>query len=219
MERKTFFEVFPDVKLNSELTEIFEQVEVTRITANRDRTKLRIYIESSRLINKPAILSVENELCRQLKMGKKISVQIMEHYSLSQQYTPKNLFDIYKDSIYTELSQKSALIATMYKKAQFQFLSDSALEMELETHLMTEERMNVIKNTIENIYNIRFNIPLKVVIKKVEAQKDKFKEQKEKKLRNEVEILMSRNKSNKPEKQEEKAQETPERPKIVKSTR
>ena len=44
MERKTFFEVFPDVKLNSELTEIFEQVEVTRITANRDRTKLRIYI-------------------------------------------------------------------------------------------------------------------------------------------------------------------------------
>ena len=32
MERKTFFEVFPDVKLNSELTEIFEQVEVTRIT-------------------------------------------------------------------------------------------------------------------------------------------------------------------------------------------
>lgn len=79
--------------------------------------------------------------------------------------------------------------------------------------------MNVIKNTIENIYNIRFNIPLKVVIKKVEAQKDKFKEQKEKKLRNEVEILMSRNKSNKPEKQEEKAQETPERPKIVKSTR
>ena len=83
MERKTFFEVFPDVKLNSELTEIFEQVEVTRITANRDRTKLRIYIESSRLINKPAILSVENELCRQLKMGKKISVQIMEHYSLT----------------------------------------------------------------------------------------------------------------------------------------
>lgn len=70
MERKTFFEVFPDVKLNSELTEIFEQVEVTRITANRDRTKLRIYIESSRLINKPAILSVENELCRQLNDGK-----------------------------------------------------------------------------------------------------------------------------------------------------
>ena len=107
----------------------------------------------------------------------------------------------------------------MYKKAQFQFLSDSALEMELETHLMTEERMNVIKNTIENIYNIRFNIPLKVVIKKVEHKRTNLKNRKEKKLRNEVEILMSRNKSNKPEKQEEKAQETPERPKIVKSTR
>ena len=109
MERKTFFEVFPDVKLNSELTEIFEQVEVTRITANRDRTKLRIYIESSRLINKPAILSVENELCRQLKMGKKISVQIMEHYSLSQQYTPKIYLTYIRIVFIRNISQKSAL--------------------------------------------------------------------------------------------------------------
>lgn len=44
----------------------------------------------------------------------------------------------------------------MYKKAQFQFLSDSALEMELETHLMTEERMNVIKNTIEKYLQYSF---------------------------------------------------------------
>lgn len=219
MESKKFFEALPDLKLNNELYEIFEDVVVTRITANRDKTKLRIYIESSRLINKPAIFAVENEIARQLKTGKKISIQLVEKYHLSKQYTAENLFEIYRESIRVELAAKSTLIATMFKKATVNFLSEEAMEINLETNIITDARMDTLKSTIENIYHDRFGMPLKVIIRKYEPVKDKYKEQNERKLRNEVEILMNRNqKKEQPVKQEETANEA-ERPRIVKASR
>ncbi|MFR4318074.1 MAG: PolC-type DNA polymerase III N-terminal domain-containing protein [Eubacterium sp.] len=46
MEKKKFFEVFQDLRLDQDISDLFEYVNVTRITANSTHTKMRIYIES-----------------------------------------------------------------------------------------------------------------------------------------------------------------------------
>ena len=46
MEKKKFFDVFQTIKLNDELTDMFEYVDITKIATNVDHTKMRIYIES-----------------------------------------------------------------------------------------------------------------------------------------------------------------------------
>ena len=87
MERKKFFDVFPALKLNDNLQAMFEEVYVTRVSSNMSHDKLRVYIESSRLIEKSAIFTVRDEIIRNLRMGKRIGIEIVEKYHLSQQYT------------------------------------------------------------------------------------------------------------------------------------
>ena len=67
MEKKNFLEVFQNLALSQELKSIFELVDITRITANSEHTKMRIYIESSRLIEKSAIFKVREELRKALR--------------------------------------------------------------------------------------------------------------------------------------------------------
>lgn len=52
---KGFFEVFPGLHIAEEFGELLKLVEVSRVTAARDRSSIRIYIESPRLIHKQMI--------------------------------------------------------------------------------------------------------------------------------------------------------------------
>ncbi len=55
---KSFFEAFPNLKLEGVQRDLFEQVMVERITTTRRRDLLRIYIRSERLIEKEQVYSV-----------------------------------------------------------------------------------------------------------------------------------------------------------------
>ena len=87
MEKKKFLEVFQNIKLSDELKDIFQFVDIVRITTNSEHTKMRIYIESSRLIEKSAIFKIREELAKGLRTGKRISIEIVEKYKL---YTRKS---------------------------------------------------------------------------------------------------------------------------------
>lgn len=211
MEKKKFLEVFQNLTLSEELKSIFELVDITRITANSEHTKMRIYIESSRLIEKSAIFKVREELRKALRTGKKISIEIIEKYILSQQYTPENLFDIYKESIILELNESSPIIATMLKKAPTRFDESGKLVIDLESSIVSEARMKILKETIENIFRDRFDMPLEVRIEKRILNSHRYAERNARRLKNEVNVLLSKDE---PQKEEEQKQvEKPKRPK------
>ena len=75
MERKKFFDVFPALKLNDNLQAMFEEVYVTRVSSNMSHDKLRVYIESSRLIEKSAIFTVRDEIIRNLRMESELELK------------------------------------------------------------------------------------------------------------------------------------------------
>ncbi len=211
MEKKKFLEVFQNLTLSEELKSIFELVDITRITANSEHTKMRIYIESSRLIEKSAIFKVREELRKALRTGKKISIEIIEKYILSQQYTPENLFDIYKESIILELNESSPIIATMLKKAPTRFDESGRLVIDLESSIVSEARMKILKETIETIFRDRFDMPLEVRIEKRILNSHRYAERNARRLKNEVNVLLSKDE---PQKEEEQKQaEKPKRPK------
>lgn len=151
---------------SEELKSIFQLVDITRITTNSEHTKMRIYIESKRLIEKSAIFKVKEQLAKNLRTGKKISIEIIEKYILSKQYTPENLFEIYKDSILLELNESSPIIAAMLKKAPTRFDESGRLVIDLESSIVSEARMKILKDTIEHIFRDRFDMPLEVRIEK-----------------------------------------------------
>ena len=211
MAVKNFLEVFPNLNLSDDLKSIFEIVDVTRIATNTEHTKIRIYIESSRLIEKSAIFKIREELKRGLRTGKKIEIQIVEKYNLSKQYTRENLFEIYRESIILELNEISPIIATFFKKAPVRFDESENLVIDLESSIVSEARMKTLKDTIENIFSKRFNMPLEVKIYKRQIDGNRYAKRNAKRLQNELDVLLS--KEHEKEKEEPKKVERVKRPK------
>ena len=145
MAKKNFLEVFDNLQLNDELRGILELVDITRIVTNTEHTKIRIYIESSRLIEKSAIFTVRDEIIRNLRMGKRIGIEIVEKYHLSQQYTVENLLDAYKESIVMELGVRSPIVSTMFKKAPIRWDGNKMI-IDLEANIISESRMKILKD-------------------------------------------------------------------------
>ncbi len=59
---KSFLEVFPDLHIADNVRELFELVEVEKVATTRDRSSIRIYIVSPRLIHKQNIYKQEERL-------------------------------------------------------------------------------------------------------------------------------------------------------------
>ena len=49
---KEFFDVFPNLKLKQELSELLEEVIVTKVACNSAKTCVRVYLKSDRWIHK-----------------------------------------------------------------------------------------------------------------------------------------------------------------------
>lgn len=131
---------------------------------------------------------------------------------MSAQYTTENLFEIYKDSIVLELNEHSPIIATMLKKAPTSFDEKGRLVINLESSIISEARMKTLKDTIERIFRDRFSMPLEVKIKKHAIDGNRYAKRNAKRLKNEVDVLLSKNE----EKQPEEAKKVEERPKRLK---
>lgn len=100
---KEFFDVFPNLKLKHELSELLEDVIVTKVSCNSAKTRIWVYIKSSRWIHKKYIFDLEDQIERQCFPGMTMSVTVIERFYLSRQYTPANFLDTYKSSMEMEL--------------------------------------------------------------------------------------------------------------------
>ena len=52
---KTFLEVFPDLHIAENVRGLLEMVGIEKISTNRDRSVIRVYIDSPRLMHKQSI--------------------------------------------------------------------------------------------------------------------------------------------------------------------
>ena len=92
---KSFFDVFPALKLDDNIREIMEQTTVEKVSTTRKQDFIRIDLSSSKLIDKADILKTEAGIKKQFFAGQDLTVKIYEKFSLSAQYTPSNLISIF----------------------------------------------------------------------------------------------------------------------------
>ena len=63
---KPFLEVFPGLNIADELKELLKLVVVEKVTMTKDRSSIRVYIRSPRLIHKKNIYALEAGIAKQL---------------------------------------------------------------------------------------------------------------------------------------------------------
>ena len=145
---KKFLEVFPNLHITDELKELLNLVDVEKVTSNRDRSSIRVYLISPRLIHKQNIYSLEKGIKEQLFPSKQITIKIIERFRLSGQYTPQKLLKIYRESLLAELKNYSIIEYNMFRKAQCQFPEPDLLKMTVEDTIVTHEKAGELKRVL-----------------------------------------------------------------------
>ncbi len=177
---KQFWEVLPGLQVSDEMREILSFATVEKVSASRDRSSLRIYLCSERLIHKRNIYILEASIKKQLFSGYETEVKIQERYRLSGQYTPKRLMQVYRDSILLELKTYSLIEYNVFRRAEWEFTEPDILTLEVENDLVTKSRVDELKRVLEKIFNERcgFAVEVRYLYKECEpGQHEREKEQ------------------------------------------
>jgi len=170
---KPFLEVFPGLHIGDELKELLKLVMVEKVAMPKDRSSLRIYIVSPRLIHKQNIYSMEDGIAKQLFPGRSIAVKIQEKYRLSAQYTTKKLYDVYKNSILLEFKQYGMIEHNILRKGQIEFVEDDVMMITTEDNMIYRERSREVGRVLEKIFVERCGLPLEVRFRFVEVKKER----------------------------------------------
>ncbi len=183
---KPFFEVFPTLQLHGAVHDILEQASVEKISATRRKDFLRIYLQSGRLIMKGDIWTAEREIKRQLFPNANIVVKIYERFSLSSQYTPEKLMDVYRDSILEELREYNHIDYNSFKSAEFSYPDSRQMTLTLEDSVLAHSREEEFTQVLQKILVERCGFDLALQVEYREARTGKYAQEDEQKIRLQV---------------------------------
>ena len=189
---KSFFYVFPTLKVEDDIQILFTDVEVQKITTNSRRDFLHVYIYSRHLIQKRQIRQMEQRIKDQLFSKVPVDVQIEEEYALSGQYTPEALLREYRDSIILELKERSILASNMFAQAKIHYEDGNVVCLELLDSIVSEGRKEEILAFLENLFARRFHIKADIRITYREADGEGTREYDEQRVQQEINAIFER---------------------------
>ncbi len=189
---KPFFEVFPTLEVGADMKKLLSETEVTKVGMNRDKTGLRVYLSGSRLIHKKKIYQLETSIRQQIFAGRQMEVKIIEHYRLSEQYTPQTLLELYKDSILEELKHYSLMEYNLLRTAKMEFPAKNRLLLTLENTIIAQTRADDIAEFLEKVICERCGLDLIVELAYEEPKESTHRKNSELQIQMEVHNIMQR---------------------------
>ncbi len=196
---KKFCEVFPTLKLNNDLSGVYEDVDVLRVVSNRTKDHLKILISSNHIIEKTDVYAIEREVSRQLFPNDDIQVTILENFKLSSGYNAKNLLETYKESILEEFRHYNHFDYLTLYHADFEFPEENCLKLVFEDTLMARERENELLRVLDKILNERCGIGAEILVEYKEPKENRAKKNSERKLLEEVVRITNKCESTNPD--------------------
>ncbi len=174
---KKFFEVFPTLKLEKNLQDLFEQVSVEKVSATKRKDLIRIYIFCDRLIQKEIIFTVEQRIKTGLFADAPLTIKIYEKYQLSAQYNPEKLMNTYRDSILMELREYDHIEYSTFKNASVTYPDDKRVLLTVEDSVLARSRSEDLLRVLEKIFNDRCGFSCTFMIEYRETEKKRKREE------------------------------------------
>ncbi|MDE7286147.1 MAG: PolC-type DNA polymerase III, partial [Lachnospiraceae bacterium] len=189
---KQFFEVFPTLKLDKKVQDLFEQVTVEKVSATKSRDFIRVTIGCDYLIPKETIYKVEAEIKKQFFSAHKVAVKLYERFHLSEQYTPEKLMNAYKDSILLELRNYSPIEYNLFKGADIAFPDKEQLFLTVEDTVLARSKSEELVRILEKIFNIRCGFKVTCRMEYKDKTTGKYKEEDDLKIARQVAEITAR---------------------------
>ena len=190
VEAKLFFEVFPELNMDKELSSLFEDTMIEKVVMKQAERQLIISLLSKHLISRPKIVQVEDIICGHLFRGRGYKVIIDDHYELSSQYNTRTLTEVYKDSILYDVEKISHVGYRLLKRAEW-YYSDDIITLAMEDSKLSKSHSIGIKKYLEETYKKRFGMDIKVGFDYTESDKEMLRRANEQKMKLEIEAILS----------------------------
>ena len=189
---KPFKEVFPNLIVDKELDGLLNITTITKISANREETCIRIYLDGERLIFYKNIRILEKEIQKQIFQGKTVEVKVIPSFTLSSQYNPKTVMDVYKDSIYDELHEYSPIACNLLKNADVEFTDEYHMTLVLENSMIAKSKQKDIVDFLEKVFCERCKMDFIVDLQYKEPKISKVRKNSAIQIEQEVKNIMER---------------------------
>jgi len=172
---KMFLEVFPSPRVEKGLSELLEQVRVEKVTSNRAKSFIKVYLVSGKLIHKEQLFQLEQALKKQLFGSNPVELKILERFELSGQYTPEKLLELYKDSILFELKAYSILEYNLFRGAGISFPEPHLMRLVLAKTTLGEDAADELIRILYKIFTERCGLELKIQTEFIESSEQNQK--------------------------------------------
>ena len=216
-EKRGFFDVFTGLKAPDELRQLFQEVQVLKVSMSRSKNIMYVTILSPRLIHKKYIFAMEREIKRYLGRGSEIGIKIREKYNLSKQYTPSKLAEIYMDSLLFEIKEKSIVDYNILRRAKLN-VEEEYLTVQVEDSFLARSKAEELCNWLRELMESRFGYEFVVRFEYVSGEQERIKKEAKQKLQLEVNQVLDTVVVETEAKQEEKAEKEKQDTKVAADT-
>ncbi len=172
---KMFAEVFPPLPVEQGLANLLEQVRVEKVTSNRAKNNIRVYLVSKKLIHKEQLFQLERILKRQLFGNSPVEIKILERFELSEQYTPGKVLELYRDSLLFELRAYNILEYNLFRGARISFPEEGRMKLVLEKTTLGEEAADELIRILYKVFTERCGMDLQIQTEFVQKEQEKKK--------------------------------------------
>lgn len=138
-----------------------------------------VYIVSKKLIAKDQLFHIAKQIQRQVFGTRKTQVYLFEKFQLSEQYTPEKLWDLYEDSVLTELEAYSPYKRSIMKNAKVEFPDEHNLRVTVSDQVYDKEAVDDILRILDRVFNERCGFQVKVDVNYVDLKEHKSLEKSE----------------------------------------
>ena len=187
---KEFFDVFPTLKVNDNLRGLLSQATVTRVTVTSARDRMRVYLESPRLLYWQSVQDTEHEIRRQIFGNASMDVKIIVKFQLSRQSTPRTLMQEYESSILSEIGDYNIFLYSILRQAECTFTADDEMMLTIEKNVIAEERLEELLQILEKIFCERCGMHFKVQTVFKEPVESKSHKNSELRIQQEVDAIL-----------------------------
>ncbi|MDO5336456.1 MAG: PolC-type DNA polymerase III [Eubacteriales bacterium] len=203
---KEFFDVFPSLNVDDKLRELMEHVVVTKVSCNKERDRLWVYIKSDRWIHKKHITALERAIENQFFPQMEMQVRMIEKFCLSRQYTPENFLNAYRSSMSLELKSYNRLEYNLFSRAKIEFPSENEMVLTMPDSVIAREKGEILVEYLEKVFCVRCGLDLKIEPVYVQTEESRYRKNAAIQVEEEVkQILLKAHK--KKEEREEGAKE------------
>ena len=189
---KTFLEVFPTLKVDKGYEGLLEKTNITKVSANHDKSHIRIYLHAERLITKKVIWYLEREIKDQLFPNKDIFIKIIENFRLSEQYNAESLIHEYKESMQDEINAYSMLLGNVFRTAEMKFESPSKVRLVMDETIIAKTRGEEVVQFLEKIVCERCGMDLIVDVEYRKPKESKYRKNSNEQIRQQVKAIVER---------------------------